>query len=195
MGDRLSAIPERLVAGACRGDEEALRGLVAAAYPLVRRWALVQTGDPTDADDVTQDVLVRMVKKIHSFQGDSAVESWLFTMTRNTARDRHRRTRRSRRLVDEAVARVEMRPKAAPGAHERVERGEVRDALKLFCDALPPRQREALDLVELQGLSASDAAEIMGVAAVSVRAHLFKARRTLRGRILSERPDLVEEAR
>ena len=76
-----------------------------------------------------------------------------------------------------------------------IERREARRALHTFIDALPERQRLVFDLVELQGYAASEVAEMLDIAAVSVRAHLFKARRALRTRILQDTPELAKEAR
>ena len=58
---------------------------------------------------------------------------------------------------------------------------------------LPSRQREVFDLVELQGVPATEAAEMLGIRATSVRGNLFKARRNLRRRILTVWPDVGED--
>lgn len=193
MTGRTARIPGRTVSRARQGDEAALRDLVEAAYPTVRRWALVRAGDPADADDLAQDVLVTMIRKLHTFQGDARFESWLYALTRNAALDRYRRTARTRRFEDDPRTEREMTLTAAPDPARSAEGAELRGALFALFRRLPERQREVVDLVELQGLSASEAAELMGVEPVSVRAHLFKARRTLRSLILSERPELAEE--
>ena len=58
---------------------------------------------------------------------------------------------------------------------------------------LPERQREVFALVDLQGFKASEAAEMLGLNAVTVRGHLFRARRFVRQKILGTHPELVEE--
>jgi RNA polymerase sigma factor (sigma-70 family) len=63
--------------------------------------------------------------------------------------------------------------------------------LELFAE-LPQRQREIFDLVDLQGLSPAEAADRTGMKAVSVRASLFKARKTIRARILASHPSYRE---
>ena len=65
--------------------------------------------------------------------------------------------------------------------------------LRSAFDELPSRQREVFDLVELQGIPATEAAEILGIRATSVRGNLFKARRNLRRRILNVWPDVEED--
>jgi RNA polymerase sigma-70 factor (ECF subfamily) len=182
---RGSEIPGDLVARAGSGDEKALTTLAELAYPRVRRWARVQLGDGADADDLTQEVLIKMIRSLSSFHGDAAFETWLYAMTRNAARDSFRaRSRETRRHEDPRTV-VALRPDPEPDPDRRVERAEARERLLEAFGHLPTRQREAFDLVELQGLSAREAAEILDIEPVSVRAHLFKARRAIRTLILA----------
>jgi RNA polymerase sigma-70 factor, ECF subfamily len=114
-------------------------------------------------------------------------------MTRNVGLDRARRSGRVRRVSADALAHAEVGPAPAPDPSRRVELHELRSLLEAFFVELPGRQREVFDLVELQGYTSAEAAELMGVRAVTIRAHLFKARRTLRTRILSERPEVASD--
>ena len=67
--------------------------------------------------------------------------------------------------------------------------------VRTFFGELPPRQREVFDLADLQGLPSTEIAARLGIEPVSVRAHLFKARRALRARILEAHPLLAEDVR
>ena len=82
-------------------------------------------------------------------------------------------------------------PADAEALHTAVR--DITDLVKAFFRELPLRQREAFDLVELQGLSSPEAAQRLGIEPVSVRANLFKARKALRARILEARPELAED--
>ena len=94
-------IPRDLVIRARDGDDDALTSLVEAAYPSVRRWALVYTGEAAEADDLTQDVLIRMIRRLDSFHGDARFGTWLYSMTRNAVTDRFRKQRRRARLSED----------------------------------------------------------------------------------------------
>ena len=188
MSARGAAIPDELVSRARGGDEAALTRLAELAYPRVRRWALVQTGDPAEADDLTQDVLIRMIRHLDTFHGDAAFETWLYATTRNAARDAFRARRREARREGDPRTVVALRPDPAPRPDRRVERSELRATLLDAFARLPRRQREAFELVELQGHSAKEAAGILGIEPVSVRAHLFKARRAMRELLLADDP-------
>ena len=193
MSDHTLEFPSGLVDRARQGDERALRALTERAYPVVHRWALVHTGDPMEADDLTQDVLLQMIRKMESFQGDARFSTWLYTVTRNAASDRHRKQARRTRLAESPKAHLALVPKAANDPAKEAERRELGDMLSVFFEQLPGRQREIFDLVELQGLSGAEVSDLLGIEAVSVRAHLFKARKRLRSLILQASPELVED--
>ena len=195
MSEHPAEIASGLIERAQRGDQKALRDLIERAYPLVRRWSVVQTGDPSVAEDLTQDVLVQMIRKLESFKGDAQFGTWLYAITRNAAADRFRKEDRRARLAESPGAYDALLPTAAQDPARLAERNELLAALEVFFGELPERQREIFDLVELQGLPSTDVAELLGIEPVSVRAHLFKARRRLRARMLSERPDFVEDLR
>ena len=113
-------------------------------------------------------------------------------MTRNAAADRFRQRARQRHAVDsENILSGAVADNADPVGD--AERSELGDLLKASFRDLPRRQREVFDLVELQGIPATQAAEILGIRATSVRGNLFKARRNLRRRILDVWPDVRED--
>ena len=193
MSGRPPEIPRDLVIRAREGDDAALSSLVEAAYPSVRRWALLHTGEAAEADDLTQDVLIRMIRRLDSFHGDARFGTWLYSMTRNAATDRFRKQRRRARLFEDRRAFIEPVPAGPEDPSRSIERRELGSILQTFFEELPQRQREVFDLVELQGMPATDVADLLGIEAVSVRANLFKARRRLRTRILEVRPEVAED--
>jgi RNA polymerase sigma-70 factor (ECF subfamily) len=195
VSDHVLEIPPEIVGRAREGDEAALERLVRAAYPVVRRWALVRTGDPVEADDLTQDVLIRMIRKLDSYEGGSAFATWLYSVTRNAALDRFRGRRRRERLEEEARVRLHVVPSAAEDPARAVEGRDVERVVTVFFEELPERQREVFDLVELQGIPTARVAALLGIEPVSVRANLFKARRTIRERILESMPEVAEDFR
>lgn len=188
-----SGVPPELVARARAGDTDALEALTTRVYPRVRRWCLVHTGDPVDADDLTQDVLVQILRKLPGFRGDSRFTTWLYTVARHAAVDAHRARARRRRAVDHPDADHGVRPSPPLDPLARLERTRAEALLRGLADALPERQRQVFELAEFQGRPTAEIAAILGIEPVSVRAHLFKARKALRARVLEGHPALVEE--
>jgi RNA polymerase sigma-70 factor (ECF subfamily) len=175
-----------LVARVRRGDEHAFAALVAAYHQRVFRWAVALTGDRDDAEDVTQEVFVRVHRKLSGFRGDGVFDAWLYRITRRVAL----RTRRA------TILRVESAPPAEvyltdPGA--RVDRERAFTLIRSIADALPVRQREVFMLCDLEGRSPAEAAVMLEMKDVSVRASLFKARATIRRRILATHPCYGED--
>jgi RNA polymerase sigma-70 factor (ECF subfamily) len=173
-----------LVDRARRGDELAFRHLVERHRDQVFRQALVQTGDVDDAEDVTQEVLVRLHLGLPGFRGAAKFETWLFTLTRNAAIELRRSRKRPRRLV----ARMREYGATGDGVTEdptrRLEARRIGEELRALLEDLSERQRTVLDLVDLQGYPAGEVAEMLGMRPVTVRTHLMRARRVLRKRYL-----------
>lgn len=180
MTGRDSAEPLDAVARrAAGGDETAFRALVRRTYARIFRWALARTGDPDDAEDVTQEVLVRLHRKLGTFAGRGSFAGWLFRMTANQAAGTMRRHRRRRQVrLDDAG------PLASPDRRVPDAAGETAELVRKFLGDLPPRQREVFDLVDLQGLSCVEAAEWLDVAPPTARVNLMYARRRMRAWIL-----------
>ncbi len=189
----LGGISRELIREAQDGDRAALRTLVTHAYPTVRRWALARTGDPTEADDLTQDVLVQVIRRLDSYRGTARFGTWLYALTRNAAIDRRRREGRRERARERPIVAAALGPRHPEPPDEALDRKRVGAVLRSFFEELPARQREVFDLADLQGFTSPEIAEMLGIEPVSVRAHLFKARRTLRRRIMDGHPDLMED--
>jgi RNA polymerase sigma-70 factor (ECF subfamily) len=182
-----------LVREAQSGDETAFRRLVERCYRQIHRWALVRSGDADDADDITQDVLVRLSTHLDRYDGRSRFTTWLYRVTANAAGGFFRR-RSARRRADQRAHQQALEPDVDPADPlARIHGANVAGVVKLFFDALPARQREILDLADLQGYGSGEIAELLNLNPATVRAHLFRARRTLRGRMLAEHPALMED--
>lgn len=199
---------EHIAEEARRGDEAAFRTLVGSTYRRIYRWALVRTGDRDDAEDVTQEVLIRMHRHLDSWEGRGSVLTWLYRITMNQSVSLERRTgpagaRRSEGPgegglpgpVAERGSRAGAGGVPAPEAGKAVERIDTERVLALiehYLNDLPPAQRQAFQLVDVEGLRAVEAAELLAVSPSTVRVHLHRARATIRGRILDEHPELAE---
>lgn len=188
-----------LVWRARAGDAGAFTRLVGRCAAPIHRWALGLTGDVDDADDVTQEVLIALHWKLRGYEDRSQFTTWLYRITRNAAlgllRRRRRRTRRQRRALREHPWRCDTEdPTTAESARLRaLHIADVADLVRTFFEELPRRQREVFDLVDLQGYTPTEAADMLDMKAVTARAHLFRARRAIRAAILERRPEIAED--
>jgi RNA polymerase sigma-70 factor, ECF subfamily len=157
-----------------RSTEAAAQLDIPAHLGVLRRYALVLTRDPDQAEELVQEALVRAMAAAHTWRPGSPVRPWLLSILHNAHLSRQRRRR------VEAAAAVELAwtaPRSIDaGQAERVHLGRTMAALM----ALPEEQREVLVLVALEGLSYRDAAEILGVPVGTLMSRLGRARAALR---------------
>lgn len=170
-----------LLARHVAGDPEAFGILVQRHRDRLWAVALRTLGDREEAADALQDALVSAFRAAHTYQGRSAVTTWLHRIVVNACLDRARRagTRRTRPLDDTAPGAVEAAAGASEGADVSAERGEVRREVAAALAGLPAEQRAALVLVDLQGYPVAEAAEVLGVPVGTVKSRCARARAKL----------------
>lgn len=177
---------EALVADARRGSDGAFRELVDRTHGRIYRWALAQTGDPDDADDVAQGVLVKLLTRLSTYRGDARFSTWLYRVTRNASIEHLRKGRRRLAAEQRHVAQERLEA-TGPSVAERIEQSEQMEEIVAAFQRLPAGQRTVFDLVDLQGYAPKDVARMLDIHPVTVRAHLFKARRAIRSEVVDPR--------
>lgn len=182
-----------LIERAKGGDRASIKALLEEVIPTINQWALAHAGNADDAGDLVQDVLVLLVRKLPAFRGDSRFLTWLFMVTRNQAIEAHRRKVRQEKKMERYHPHVTPADSEGSGPERELDGQRIKELVTAFLQDLPQRQREVFQMAELQGLSSPEIGEILGVEPGGVRAALFKARRTLRQRILALHPEIVEE--
>lgn len=144
-------------------------------------FAFHLTGSAAEADDLVQETYARALAAADRFAGGGNVKAWLFRILRNAFVDLHRR-RRDRRtdggLDEEAAASDELEPRQV----REVVGHELEEALM----SLTEEARVAV-LLDLQGFSEAEMAEMLGCAAGTVKSRLFRARATLREKLRDHR--------
>jgi RNA polymerase sigma-70 factor (ECF subfamily) len=173
--DPLAAFTEALVRRAQNGDAAAFAELIEDQYDRIYRTAWRWCGNGHDAEDIAQDVCVRLGQALASFDGRSAFSSWVYRVTLNMVRDWQRAGRRRGAHVD---AYAEITPTEAPPTQE-----DATTSSQLWAAVrnLPEKQRDAVLLVYAEEMSHAQAAEIMGIKEATVSFHVHEARKTLRG--------------
>ena len=169
------AVTRALVVRAQNGDAEAFAELIEDHYDLIHRTAWKWCGNRDDAEDIAQDVCVKLGRTIAGFDGRSAFSSWVYRITLNAVRDMQRAGKRRGKYAD---AYAEISPEDQPAEQE-----EAATSSQLWAAVrqLPEKQRDAVLLVYAEELSHAAAAEIMGIREATVSFHVHEARKTLRG--------------
>jgi RNA polymerase sigma-70 factor (ECF subfamily) len=188
----LEAAAAHLVPLATAGDEAALDELLRRCRDTIYRWALVQTAEHAEAEDATQEVLIRLHRSLHRYAGRSRFTTWLYRVTRNQALSLRRRATARLRLTDAMTREAAVATTIPPDPLERAHAAEVVDMVEILLHELPRRQREVFHLADLEGCAIDEIAARLGTSPSTARVHLFHARRAVRTRILERRPEWRE---
>jgi len=171
-----------------REDPGAAEALVGAYGDRLYRLASRITGRPSDAEEVVQDALWTVVRKIDTFRGESAFGSWLYRIAANAAyqKVRGRRRRPDVPLDDVLPSFHDDGQRAAsivdwsPTVDDPSRQADLRLALTAALDALPEDYRAAVVLRDIEECSIADVAEILGLSVANAKSRVHRARLFLR---------------
>jgi RNA polymerase sigma-70 factor (ECF subfamily) len=169
------------------GDETAFREIYDRFAPMVFNLCLRLAGDPTLAQDLSQEVFLRVFKGLPRYRGGSSLKTWIYSITLNHCRGRL--GRRSLELEDwdaQRWSRGPVDPGNSPEQDLLARDGERRIAAALL--ALPVRFREAVVLRDLEGLSYEEIAAVLRVRTGTVRSRIARGRERLRLLLLEKNP-------
>ena len=160
------------------GDTSAFEEIYHRHFRRVYALCLRMMGNPTEAEDMTQDVFVQLFNKIGMFRGESAFTTWLHRMTVNQVLMHFRKkSTRSELLTDEGETPVQIvQGTANPNAMPVVDRIGLEKALK----ALPVGYRTVFVLHDIEGYEHYEIADMLGIAEGTSKSQLHKARLKLR---------------
>ena len=160
-----------LLAAARDGDLDAFESLVRAHTGAVYAHALRFFGDPTVAEDVAQEVWIKVYRSLATFDERARFTTWLYRVTRNTCLDTVRAGKH--RPVPTELADV------IPAPGDLADEVTLTTAVEAAMKTLMPEDREAFSAVGLFGLSYAEAAVQLGVPSGTVKSRVFRARRSL----------------
>jgi RNA polymerase sigma-70 factor (ECF subfamily) len=149
--------------------------------PKIRRYLRRLVG-PTDAEDLTQEVFVKVGQALPSFRGESKLSTWVYRIATNAAFDRLRSpsVRRAARTPLELLPLV---PETPPSVDQDLARKEMNECIRRYIDALPPAYRSALVLSEDEGLTNQQIADVLGISLDAVKIRLHRARGRLKSQL------------
>lgn len=171
---------ETTVQDAQSGDRSALEVLIRHAQPIVARLAARMLGSPEAAEDATQDVLIRIITKLSTFDGQSRFETWVYRVAMNALLNAKRDTARDLEMTFETFAEDLLEGLAddharAPEDHVMLNELRVRCTMAMLL-CLDREHRAAYVLGEILELSHGDAAGILDVSTANYRQRLSRAR-------------------
>jgi RNA polymerase sigma-70 factor (ECF subfamily) len=187
----------QLIAGLRSGDEGAVQELADRYSSRIFQLAMRYMKNREDAEEVTQDVLMKVYRKVDAFRGDAALSSWIYRITFNTAMSRLRSTRVSRateqeheRFLTAQGDHEQSRPLRDPAdwsrmPDEAVLRAQLRQAVAAAIDELPEIYRAPVVLRDIEGLTTEEASTRLKVKDQTLKSRLHRGRLMLRQKLQS----------
>lgn len=170
-----------------RGEEKAFELLMGRYYHKIDRLACQIIGNPATAEDIVQEVFLRVYQALPRFRGESAFYSWLYRITINLCLNY------LRRQPGPSLAEKEMplQTAASPDPSSLLEARQREVLLRRAIEALPPHYRVVIILRDLEGLRYQEIAHLLGIPVGTVKSRISVGKRLLKEQLL---PLLDEEA-
>ena len=173
----------RLIARLREGDADAFALVYARHQERIFRYAYHLLGHREDADDVKQETFVRAFEARENFRNQCSITTWLLAICGNICRDRIKSWERRQVRADGGLqGEITASPACADPA-KIVERADTQAIIRKALYGLPPSQREAIVLREIEGLTHQEMAEVLGCTVAGAKLRAFRARRVLQARV------------
>jgi RNA polymerase sigma-70 factor, ECF subfamily len=153
-------------------------------YPRVRAYAVSLLHDQAAAEDVVQETFLRVQRGLSELREPDKVTAWVLRIAHNLCLD-HLRTRRNSPIAAEADQEADV-PDAAHDFHRDLERRQMSACVRDKIDRLPENLRAVVLLNDVEELSQTEIAEILGIEVGNVKVRLHRARQRLRGVLEAE---------
>lgn len=165
-----------LIAAARAGDRRAIDELLARYEQRIYRFGLRLCGDEESAREVLQETMIAAFRNLPEFRGQASLSTWLYQIARSFCIKERRGARPTSTLEADL-------PDRAPSPALQVQARQIGQALAAAIRELPAEQREVLVLRDVEGLSAREAAEVVGLEVGALKSRLHRARMALREKL------------
>jgi RNA polymerase sigma-70 factor (ECF subfamily) len=171
-----------LISRAAGGDSSAFQALVERHRSMVYRVAYQFAGNHHDAEDIAQEVFIKVYRSLDRFRQDAQLTSWMYRIVMNACIDHRRRQRPAvaAPFGEEAEQRMLNTPEERPDPEERAYAGELGQVLESEIGRLPNGQRVVFVMRHHQGMKLCEIAEALGLAVGTVKRQLHAAVHRLR---------------
>jgi len=174
----------QLLEQAKAGNLRAFEELVSSYEKKIYNYCLRMTNSREDAEDLTQEVFVRVYKNIKSFKGGSQLSTWIYRIAHNICIDRYRKSKASVVSLNQPKGEDDEReidlPSGSPSPEEHVIRGEQQKLLLNCISRLKPEYQTVIILRDIQHFSYEEIAGILNLPLGTVKSHINRARAALR---------------
>ncbi|MBI5816191.1 MAG: sigma-70 family RNA polymerase sigma factor [Nitrospinae bacterium] len=165
-------------------DEKEFQALYKTFQPAILRY-LARLAGENEAEDLTQEVFMRIRRSIGSFRGESSLSTWVFRIAANAALDKLRSPAFKKPARGPEGDPGQDTPDNGPSPDQRLIRNEMNECIRSFIEKLPEQYRDVIVLSELEEKKNSEISEILGVTVGTVKIRLHRARAMLKEELAS----------
>jgi RNA polymerase sigma-70 factor, ECF subfamily len=173
-----------LIERALLRDNSAWEHIVARFRRRVFHIAYKFTGRHDEAEDLTQEIFLKLFKSLDKFNQDADFSTWLSSVARNYCIDRYRAGKREREVVVEDLVAFDLAPASSGNPYRALEDQDRRSLLRQGLEMLPDKLRQAVVLRDLQGLSYQEMADALRLPEGTVKSRINRGREELRHLLL-----------
>ena len=168
---------ERLIQRCIQGDQQAWDLIVGQYWRKVFNVAYKFVGKHDEAEDLTQDIFLKIFKALNTFDRRANFQTWIISISRNLCIDHYRSVRKERQTIARDVDSSELQP-ATPdrGPYAQAEHQDLRAQLRQALETLPVTLRTAVVLRDLQELSYQEIADRLGLPEGTVKSRINRGR-------------------
>ncbi len=172
---------DALIERCLEGDQQAWEQIVRQHWRKVFNVAYKFTGKHDEAEDLTQDIFVKIFRSLHTFDRRANFQTWLISVSRNLCIDHYRSVRKERETISRDIDSREMATatRAEPGPLAGIERDDQRALLRLALNQLAPTLRSAVLLRDIRELSYQEIAVLLALPEGTVKSRINRGRTEL----------------
>lgn len=175
---------QELLEAARAGDNRALESLLERHQDQIYRFGMRMCRNSDDAQDVLQDTLLAMARGVSDFRGAASISTWLYTIARSYCIKKRRKSKfaphEMHSLDTDDTSESARLADSSQGPEEALASRQALQALQDAIDKLEPMYRDVLVLRDIEGLTAPEVAEVLGLSVPAVKSRLHRARSSLR---------------
>jgi len=195
LGDAKSPPDAELIERCLRSDNSAWEQIVLRYKRRVFHVAYKFTGRVADAEDLTQEIFLKVFRSLDKFHRDADFSTWLSSVARNYCIDRYRARRREREVVVEDLLAFDLAPASSGNPHRVLEESDRAAFVREGIRELPRKLREAVLARDLQGLSYQEMVVALDCPEGTVKSRINRGREELKRILLRKRQGAARAAR
>jgi RNA polymerase sigma-70 factor (ECF subfamily) len=169
--------PDSLIEQCLSGDQQAWETIVRQNWRKVFNVAYKFVGKHDEAEDLTQDIFLKIFKALNTFDRRANFQTWIISISRNLCIDHYRSVRKERQMIAREVDTVDLQPASTDrGPYHAAEHQDLRGMLRQALQGLPVTLRTAVVLRDLQELSYQEIADQLGLPEGTVKSRINRGR-------------------